>query len=375
MAAAPETTKAFNELIDLLGEVRDRYALSPERFSEDIDVVEAFRYVTHLLSEATELLAEGDADRPRLSSIVSPARKFLGDNPDAIYQQAVIRGDRSYRITGRRDVQTYISFTIHGHDPAGGINGAVLADRNDRDFAVNADGSYEIILSADEHPGNWIPLHPDARFVFVRNYYLRERSAQTDSSIAVNIAIEPLEPLAPPAPLDDLAYATRLRDAVGFIRANTMGLRMFHAPSTAPFKSNVANTIGTPWSFRNTGFAAAGAVDIFYAAGRFDLGPDEALVMEGTIPAGAFTNVVLWNAQMQTLDYVHRRCSLNAAQIAYQPDGSYRIVVAARDPGVANWIDTEGHRNGDIFWRFLLPESQPETPRCRVVPLADLATI
>ena len=213
MAAAPETTKAFNELIDLLGEVRDQYALSPERFTEDIDVVEAFRYVTHLLSEATELLAEGDTDRPRLSSIVSPARKFLGDNPDAIYQQAVIRGDRSYRITGTRDEQTYISFTIHGRDPAGGINGAVLADRNDRDFAVNADGSYEIILSPDEQPGNWIPLHPDARFVFVRNYYLRERSAQTDSSIAVHIAIEPLEPLAPPAPLDDLTYASRLRDA------------------------------------------------------------------------------------------------------------------------------------------------------------------
>ena len=26
---------------------------------------------------------------------------------------------------------------------------------------------------------------------------------------------------------------------------------------------------------------------------------------------------------MQTLEYVHRRSSLNSAQIAYEPDGSY----------------------------------------------------
>ncbi|HEY8217308.1 MAG TPA: DUF1214 domain-containing protein [Acidimicrobiia bacterium] len=373
MAAAPKSTAAFDELVDLLVDIRDRYVLAPERFTEDLDVVEGFRYVAQLLSEASELLAEADPERPRFSSIVSPARKFLGDNPDALYQQAVIRGDRSYRITGRRDEQTYISFTIHGPDPNGGINGPILADRNDRDFSIAPDGSYELILSPDEHRGNWIKLEPDARFVIVRNYYLRDRSVQTDPDVSVCLDIEPLDDPGPAPQLDDATFASRLRDANAFLHATTLGLRVFGQPATVPFVSNEANTVGTPWSFRNADVDAAGAVDIYYSSGNFDLGPDDALVMDGVLPRCAFANVVLWNVHMQTLEYRSRRASLNSEQIETGEGDSYRIVVSPRDPGVANWLDTGGHRFGTIFWRFLLPEEQPETPRCRVVPVDAIA--
>jgi hypothetical protein len=373
MANALESTAAFTELIEALGEIRDRYVLAPERFSDELDVVEGFRYVSELLSEASELLVEADPERPRFSSIVSPARKFLGDNPDALYQQAVIRGDRSYRITGRRDHQTYISFTVHGPDPAGGINGPVLADRNDRDLRIEPDGSYELVLSAEEHPGNWIKLEPDARMVIVRNYYLREPSVQTDPDVSVRIAIEPLDDPGPVPPLDDATLAARLRDAVAFLRATTTGMRVFGDPATVPFVSNESNTVGTPWSFRNADVDAAGAVDIYYSSGRFELGPDDALVMEGVLPECAFANVMLWNVHMQTLEYRSRRSSLNAAQMVTSPDGVYTIVISERDPGVPNWIDTGGHRRGTIFWRFLLPEDQPQTPRCRVVPVDSVS--
>jgi hypothetical protein len=116
-----------------------------------------------------------------------------------------------------------------------------------------------------------------------------------------------------------------------------------------------------------------GAVDIAYSMGPFRLGPDEALVMEGRFPRCAFANVVLWNQQLAAFEYRDRRVSLNRAQTKLEPDGGYRMVVAGRDPGVPNWLDTEGHREGTIFWRFLLPEEKPEKPRCRVVRLAELA--
>jgi hypothetical protein len=374
MTHAPQSTAAFDELLALLADVRDQYVLSSERFDEELDSVEGFRYVAELLSEASELFIEGDPERPRFSSIVSPARKFLGDNPDALYQQAVIRGDRSYRITGRRDGQDYISFTIHGPDPGGGINGPVLSDRNDRDFTTDADGRYEIILSPEPHDGNWIELAPDARFVIVRNYFLREHSVQTDHETAVKLKIEPLDDVGPPPPLDDATLAQRLRDASAFVRATTIGMRVFGAPPAiaVPFVSDVPNTVGPPWCFRNAEVDAAGAVDIYYSSGSFDLGPDDALVMEGVLPDGVFTNVMLWNVHMQTLEYVHRRCSLNAAQIETDGGGRYRIVISERDPEVANWLDTGGHRQGTIFWRFLLPESEPEKPECTVVPIADV---
>ena len=164
-------------------------------------------------------------------------------------------------------------------------------------------------------------------------------------------------------------------DTIAFVRATSLGVRVFGEPNPTPvpFVSNEPNSVGTPWSFRNAGIAAAGAVDIFYSSGTFDLASDDALVMEGTMPDCAFANLVLWNPHMQTLDYRSRRSSLNSAQMELGADGSFRIVIAARDPGVPNWIDTGGHRRGTMFWRFLLPEEDPATPQCRVVPVSEVA--
>lgn len=372
MTRAPRATAAFDGLLSTLAEIRDDYVQNQDRHRDETEVLEGYRYALQVLSHVGELLIEGDRERPRFSLIVSPARKFLGDNPDSIYHQAIIRGDRSYRVRGRRTGQDYISFTIHGVDPTGGFGGAVLTDLNDDAIDFGPDGSFELTLSADEHPGNWIRLDPEARLVIVRNYYDREVSVQNDPSVFVELAIEPLEPVAPSSPDTDDALAARIEEATAMLRANTLGLRVFGAPVEISFVSNEPNTVGTPFNFRASGEEVAGAVDIFYSTGSFELGPDDALVMEGTVPPSRFTNVMLWNVHMQTLEYRTHRISLNDRQIVPEPDGSYRIVISERDPGVPNWLDTCGHRRGSIFWRFLLPEAAPETPRCHVVPVDEL---
>ena len=140
-----------------------------------------------------------------------------------------------------------------------------------------------------------------------------------------------------------------------------------------PFVSKVPNELPQPAPFKASGSASWGAMDIYYSMAPFVVRPDEALVMEGTVPDCAFANVMLWNRHMQTLEFRDRRVSLNRKQMKLGADGSYRIVVAHRDPGVPNWLDPEGHFMGLIFWRFLLPTAQPAKPACKVVKLADLA--
>ena len=79
---------------------------------------------------------------------------------------------------------------------------------------------------------------------------------------------------------------------------------------------------------------------------------------------------MLWNVHMQTLDYRNLpTTALNKAQITY--GGSYRIVISADDPGVANWLCTDGHRRGTIFWRFPAPRDRSPKPS-RSVPVASL---
>jgi hypothetical protein len=376
MSHAPETTRAFDELIALLQEVRDGYVLNKDRFDDPLDVVEGFRYVTELLAGASEMLIESDPDHPQMRPIVSPVRKLQGDNPDAIYHFARIRGDRAYRVYGVRGEESYISFTVHAEAPDGGFNGRVVADVNSEGFAFGPEGSYEIVFSARPHEGNWVQIDSDAHKIITRSYFSRKKSAQNDPLVQVRMGIECLDDVPPPPPLDDTTFAARMREGMAWIRQTTLGQPLpGKSPVKAPFDSDVPNAVGTPWSFRNSGVTAAGAVDIFYSMGRFDLAPDEAMVMRGTIPKGPFTNVMLWNRHMQTLEYQFRSSSLNTEQIVFEPDGSYMIVIAAEDPGMANWLDTGGHRTGTIFWRYLLPETNPTVARCEVVPLATLRSL
>jgi hypothetical protein len=373
MNQAPKTTAAFDELISTLQLIRDGYVLSEDRFTDPLDVVEGYRYVGQLLSAASEFFFEADPDHPRLASIVTPARKLQGDNPDAIYHYARISGSRAYRIFGRVDKECYTSFTIHGRAPDGALAGPLLGDVNDRQFQIDQDGTYSLTLSATEQPGNWLRLHPDAYCVVVRSYFQLGTSAQNDMGVSVRIDIATIEDLDPPPPLSDDVFSDRMREGIAFLRQTTLGQSLPSTPSAVPFVAQELNSLPVPFSFRDSGLPVPGAADIFYASGRWRLEPDEALVMTGTLPSCPFANVMLWNRHMQTLEYRSRRSSLNQSQIQLEPDGSYRIVIAHKDPGVPNWLDCEGHHSGTIFWRFLLPETDPTRTECEVLPIGDVA--
>ena len=46
-------------------------------------------------------------------------------------------------------------------------------------------------------------------------------------------------------------------------------------------------------------------------------------------------------------------------------------MLAARDPGVANWLDTAGHSNGAMLLRCVRTETAP-VPSTRVVTIDDV---
>ena len=149
-AASPRSPAAYHELVATLGRAVESY-LAP--MEQPLDVLEGLRYLLHLASAGIDFYLEGDPERPRFVRMVSPTRKLGGDNPDAIYHFALIRGDRSYRIRGQRGRECYLSFTIHGRvDPSrlGMTVEPVLAD-----VQVGPDGRYEVILSPERHEGNW----------------------------------------------------------------------------------------------------------------------------------------------------------------------------------------------------------------------------
>ena len=117
---------------------------------------------------------------------------------------------------------------------------------------------------------------------------------------------------------------------------------------------------------------AGGDPNITYYHSHWALGPDEALVIDAQPPECEHWNFQLNNYWLESLDYRYYTIHTNKHLATYRPDGSVRIVVAHEDPGVPNWLDTEGRDNGIVYWRFLMPEGEMAPMQTRVVKLAEL---
>jgi hypothetical protein len=137
-----------------------------------------------------------------------------------------------------------------------------------------------------------------------------------------------------------------------------------------PFVSTVPNQFPQPVK---PGDFALAAADAAYSMAPYVLGPDDALIFRGRWPKCRCANVSLWNRHMQTYDFTTRPVSLNRKQTRLDEDGNFQMVLAHRDPGVGNWLDTEGRPFGLVFWRFMLPEGEIQKPEAEVVAIKDIA--
>ena len=275
-----------------------------------------------------------------------------------------------YRVTGNLDGAVYTSFTIE--EGAGDGNFPVRTGGvfNDSQFHVDADGNYEIFLGGPARERNWMELTADAMRITTRHYWEELWRPGAMPVRDPKLTIEVLGADGPPPPPDDASIAQGFRRVANYVRSRTLGIG---PPAEAPqpaFVSREPHVFPAPTPPLDHALAA---IDASYSMAPYVLGPDEALVITARWPVCRCANVNLWNRHMQTYDYVHRTVALNRAQTVVEPDGSFRAVIAHRDPGVPNWLDTEGRPFGLVFWRYFLPEGPIDTPVAEVVPVDSLA--
>ena len=356
----------------MLGEIEAGY-IGPDRRMHTPEDRAAGRYlVANALQHGFQCWFDSDPRRPVFHRWLSPTKKLLGDNPDAVYYGAVVDPAGTYRIRGNLHGAAYTSFTVEAGVQDGHLSKGLISTLNDTEFDVAADGSFEIIASPEPQPRNWLRLEPGAGGITTRHYWELERSAAADPTLNVPIWIEPLENPGPAAPMDDAAVAAGIRRVINFVRGVTIDFPDLPPEVMPAWVSNEVNRFfGSEEGDSNTEIGYS-AKDIDYRQTIYELDPDQALVMRGRFPRCRFANVVLWNHRLQTPPYRYRRVSLNRRQVHYEDDGSFEIVVAHRDPGLPNWIDAAGQRSGMIFWRFLLPKEEVPPIDTEVVDVAAL---
>jgi hypothetical protein len=271
--------------------------------------------------------------------------------PDCIYTRAVLRGGQSYRLFGNRGTARYV-----GLQTMNGI--AATANELVDELEVDADGNFEVVLSADQRAGNWMRIEGDHPTLTVRHFFY-----DWDTEVASSLHIEELG--------DTVQADARLVDPQVAVSRQLVALGEFVHDNLAFFLQFGAapppNGFLPPIDRTDIGAAAENRPVI----GRWELGPDEALIAEVEPPEGIYWSFSVGNPWWETIHYGRHQSSLNAHQAVVDSDGLVRVVLCARDPGVANWLDTAGHSNGPIILRCVRTKTAP-TPTARVLPFDDI---
>ena len=347
----------FCDSLKALGKQIAREETPKDAFNQ----AEGYRYLTRLLRNALESVVEGGSPEFPVMRGLGNMVKLGADNPDNIYQGGSIHGDYEYRLSGNRGSVFYISFAaISG---GYGTDGTMITDGflDTSQLEVEPDGSFEIILSQKEYPGNWLPLSAKTRSLNIRQTFLdrsRERPAQID--------IERLKQDAAPPPYS----AAQLVKHLERVSANLHGTVKLFADWTDSLKCNM-NTL--PPADQAYCQSIGGDPNIFYFHAHWALADGEVLEIRApVIPECQTWNFQLDNYWMESLDYRYHRITVNKHTARYEDDGSVVLYVASRDPGKGNWIDTAGHADGTMCWRWIGASEHPGL-ETRVVKLEEIA--
>lgn len=402
--------QSWDEMIKAMQDARDAIdhpELMPPPAS-DRNLAEGYRYLMGFMHSAVERAFHSDPQRPQFRNALSTITRATIDNADAIYFYTPIDGRKTYRIhgdagdsrhwrgeaavTGEPKAPHYLIFEASSGGLAGDsgtlqeMRPGVKTQTGMLDCSgveVNADGSFDILLAPErpaDYNGNFIATmkvvnrpHPNDPDMPSERYasYISGRQLFGDWACeeAIHLEITQLGAEGLPAPAFSAEVAAGQLRACGEIVRNqvhfwnafwtipmgTYGERPGTLPGMA-FKRNGFNKINAA-----SGATGGGMSTNLYAGGVFELEPDEALIIENRIKLQPhYIGFQLGNLWGESLEYANRIGSLNGSQTQVDADGVIRLVVAHRDPGVPNWLDTSGQREGFLTPRWAYSERPEE---------------
>jgi hypothetical protein len=354
--------KAWEEFCDNLKSA-GASLMYPGTPRDPLQQAEGIRYLTRLTRGGLEAFVEySDPAFPVFRRITNETVKMGADNPDNHYFNAQISGKYEYRILGKRNTIHYIGFfTQNGnYGTTGGL--APCGNLDHSELLVNDDGTFEILLSKTPKGKNWLKIEDDTGLVIVRQTFLDRRN-----EIPAELTIENLNGQKSPGPLTPSMVVEGLKTASLFVA----GASLLFSRWVNGFQKH---TNRLPQFDPETSNAAGGDVGIIYYHSHWKLADEEALIIEVKPPDCDSWNFQLNNYWMESLDYRYYTISINKATAKYEADGTIRIIVTHRDPGLPNWINTCGHYEGTMCWRWyrLKAGVQPVEPVCKVKKISEI---
>jgi hypothetical protein len=331
---------------------------------------------THFKQAAAEIAFFGalnglndDPLRPHITFVGRPGRtvhgtftlapKGIDENPDSVYRVIPMDGVSTYLIRGHvaknRPVVNEFSVLSDAWQTVGNLSSG--------DLKVEPDGSFSITVGPDSAAGrpNHIQTKPDANYMTIRDT-LADWAAQRPNQLTVQRIAGP--PDGPP-----LSHEQRLQKVITKIKRYFAETVKGHTRILA----RPANVFVQPEIKATDGMLITQA----YSLGHFDLAKDQVLILTIHPGTAKYVTVPVTNLWGTTMDPIHHVSSRNLDQMAKNPDGSFTVIVSPTDPGLQNWVDTEGLSEGLIFLRWAAIAGGPDAPKpaveSKVGPLSKLA--
>jgi hypothetical protein len=333
---------------------------APDFPAGEADRVRLQRHVIGVMIEGLQFHVDhGDAANPVLMASNGRFQQWGGPNADNVYYRAHLDPSFQYRLRGNLAGIDHVAVSLSTGDMH---MGAFETSRNVDvpELAPAEDGSFALTIGGDEVPGPWLAMEPDHRILSVR-VYLDDWAAQSPPELFLERVGS--EGTTPPE-IDDAELARRITRAGDWIEANVLFWNSWLNQRLALIPDNASLPAAR---------VAGGSDDLYYGGIAYELAPGEALLIEGPMVTGRY-----WGFQRSALgsfdtNYADHQTSLNHRQIRPDRHGRFQLVVSHEDPGVANWIDTEGQEQGLVTHRWIGVSERPkiETRKIRLEDLGD----
>ncbi|MCH2174060.1 hypothetical protein MK489_25035 [Myxococcota bacterium] len=320
------------------------------------DRAEGLRYVGRIAGHALQsFIEDSDPANPSIAGLP----KLGGDNPDYVYASAPLSSEYEYRLWGNRGETSFLGFGTYQGD-VGTAEGLKLSGYLEgADLESDDTGNFEIRISCNEQPGNWLPMQPGSRQLMVRQS-VRDRRTQR----LAEFEIERLGAVDAPPALDPEVYGQQIERAGQYVH----GAISQFLEWTNHYAARPNQVLKLDEALASN---AQGDPSTHYYLGYYELRPGEALQIDLTPPECEYWNLQLCNHWLESLDFRHHDVNVNHHNAVADPQGCVRILAAPNDPGLPNWLDTAGHQRGCIVLRQI-GTSTPNDPVCQVVSSSGL---
>jgi hypothetical protein len=264
-----------------------------------------------------------------------------GDNPDQVYSIANIHGGETYRIWGKLGSAKRIEVQLNRGRPWFGTGESIgyLAFEN---IGLDEDGSFEILLSPEKRPGNWLANPERADIVYVRQIYDRWGNEGPAEVHIDKVGHEGAEFHRKSA----AELAEQLRTAAFSLEQFTLGWEKF---VDNYYASGIGPNRISP--LKDT-FSKGGVRGRWMSTGHFDLPEGKAFLIRAPKTSAAHMGIQLTDMWFASLEYANQTSSLNATQSLLSDDNAYYYVISRTDPGHANWLDSGDLGRGVILMRY-----------------------